>query len=349
MTADRCSLLVVDDEAYLLPTFPPLLSPAYEVLTASSADEAEAILRARPIDILLADKKMPRRSGLDLLAWAWENRPDTVRLLMTGYSDLEDAVAAINKGHVYHYLLKPWRTPDLLQVLRNAAEKRLLERRRDDLLSQLKVLNRNLEDRVTERTRELAVANQRLEQRNRELERLALTDGLTGLLNRRAMDDMLAFELKRQARFQGGLAIGYVDADHFKQVNTDHLHTGGDEVLRGLSRIIAGCVREVDSVGRIGGEEFLVLAREATLDGAKILAERIRATVEETSIVYTGTPIRVTVSVGFAVAEGAAPEDAEGLVKLAAEALAHAKATGRNRTEVRLYVPQGQGCPGSPA
>src|SRR4051794_13298829 len=100
MGSDRCTLLVVDDESYLLPTFPALLAPAYEVFTASDADEAEAILRARPIDILLTDKKMPRRSGLDLLQWAREHSPHTVRLLMTGYSELEDAVAAINKGHV---------------------------------------------------------------------------------------------------------------------------------------------------------------------------------------------------------------------------------------------------------
>ncbi|MBY0230631.1 MAG: diguanylate cyclase [Gemmataceae bacterium] len=339
MTADRCSLLVVDDESYLLPTFPALLAPAYEVFTASGADEAEAILRARPIDILLTDKKMPGRSGLDLLGWAREHSPSTVRLLMTGYAELDDAVAAINKGQVYHYLLKPWRTPELLQVLRNAAEKRLLEKRRDDLLAQLQALNRDLERRVSERTRELAEANALLEQRNRELERLALTDGLTGLLNRRAMDDMLAFELKRQARFRGGLAVGYVDADHFKNVNTEHLLTGGDEVLRGLARLISSCVREVDSVGRVGGEEFLVLARETSIDGAVLLAERIRATVEATPIVYKGKPIRVTVSAGFAVADGPLPEDADGLTRLAAEALAHAKATGRNRTEVRLYSP----------
>ncbi len=341
MPAGRCSLLVVDDEAYLLPPFAGLLEPEFEVVTASNADEAEAILRARPIDILLTDQRMPRRSGVQLLQWARENRPDTVRLLMTGYSELDDAVSAINQGQVYHYLLKPWRTPDLLQVLRNAADKRALERRRDELMEELKALNRELERRVGERTSELRDANALLEQRNRELERLALTDGLTGLLNRRAMDDLLRFELKRLSRYSGGLALGYIDADHFKRVNTEYLQTGGDEALRGLARIIASCVREVDSVGRVGGEEFLVLAREMNLDGALVLAERIRSTVEATPIYYDGRPIRITVSAGFVVADGTAagPDDAPALLKMAAEALGNAKAGGRNRTEVRLFQP----------
>lgn len=336
MTADRCSLLVVDDEAYLLPTFTGLLGSTYEVLTASSADQAEAILRARDIDILLTDQRMPQRTGVELLRWASEHCPKTVRVLMTGYSELDEAVSAINQGQVYLYLTKPFRTPDLLQALRSAADKRRLEQGRDELLAQLQALNRELEQRVADRTKELREANQLLQQRQRELEQLALTDGLTGLYNRRAMDDLLRFELKRLARYPGGLAVGYVDVDHFKDVNTRYLHTGGDQVLKGLAGILTSCVREVDSVGRIGGEEFLVLARETNLDGALVLAERIRSAVESTPLTYNGQPIRITVSTGFAVADAPGPEDAEALLKLAAEALGYAKATGRNRSEVRL-------------
>src|SRR3954463_14197117 len=116
MSADRCTVLVVDDEPYLLPTLRALLAPGYDVLLAGSADEAEAVLRARPVDILLTDQRMPHRTGVQLLEWAAEHCPDTIRLLMTGFSELEDAVEAINRGHVYHYLLKPWRTDDLFQV-----------------------------------------------------------------------------------------------------------------------------------------------------------------------------------------------------------------------------------------
>jgi diguanylate cyclase (GGDEF)-like protein len=255
---------------------------------------------------------------------------------MTGYSELDDAVEAINRGQVYYYLLKPWRAGDVLQVLRNAADKLFLERKREELLLELQELNAKLERRVQERTRELQEANGLLEQRARELERLALTDPLTGLFNRRALDELARFELKRHARYPSPVAIGYIDVDHFKRINTEHLLTGGDEVLKGLARLLLGCVREVDSVGRIGGEEFLVLARETGGEGAAVLAERIRATVEKTPIRYHEHLIRITVSVGFAVAEVGVPADYLPMAELAAAALGSAKRSGRNRCEIRF-------------
>jgi diguanylate cyclase (GGDEF)-like protein len=335
MSLDRNTVLVVDDEPYILPTLEALLERDYHVLTASSAEQAQQVLQARPIDILLTDQKMPRHTGVQLLEWTRKHSPNTIRLLMTGYSELEDAVEAINRGHVYYYLLKPWRTEDLFQVLRNAADKFHLERKRERYLQELWELNRELERRVTERTRELEEANLLLEQRARELERLALTDPLTGLLNRRAMDELARFELKRHARYPSPLALGYVDVDHFKRVNTEFLLTGGDEVLRALARVLAASVREVDSVGRVGGEEFLVIARETGLEGAAILAERIRSTVESSPIEYRGKFIPITVSVGFAVADVGVPAEFQQMSDLAAAAMAQAKQTGRNRFEIR--------------
>ena len=337
----RCSILLVDDEPYLLPLLCSLLAGEFEVLTAESADRAQNILESRGVDILLTDQRMPRRTGTALLEWVREHSPHTIRLLMTGFSELEDAVEAINRGHVYHYLLKPWRPEDVLHILRNAADKFTLERKRERYLDELRELNQELENRVMERTRELEEANQLLHQRARELERLALTDPLTGLFNRRAMDELARFELKRHSRYASPVAIGYIDVDHFKRVNTDFLHTGGDEVLKGLARRLASCVREVDSVGRIGGEEFLVIARETGMEGAAVLAERIRSTVAATPVVYKGQAISITVSVGFAVADVGVPADYQQMSELAAAALAQAKKGGRNRCEVRM-IPTAQ-------
>ncbi|MGL4555652.1 MAG: diguanylate cyclase [Gemmataceae bacterium] len=337
MTLERCTVLVVDDEPYLLPTLRALLSPHYDVVTASCADEAEAAFATRTVHVLLTDQRMPRRSGVQLLEWAAARHPRTIRLLMTGFTELDDAIDAINRGHVYHYLLKPWRTEDLLQVIRNAADKYRLEKKQDELIGELKALNADLERRVEERTRELQASNHLLEQRTRELERLALTDSLTGLLNRRAIEDLLDFELKRHARYTGPVAVGYVDVDHFKQINTEFTQTGGDEALKSLAKVLTACVREVDSVARIGGEEFLVLARETPLDGAIVLSERIRAGVEKARIASAWGEIRLTVSVGVAVADTAT--DRKVLTGLAAEALREAKASGRNRCVVRVLQP----------
>jgi diguanylate cyclase (GGDEF)-like protein len=338
----KCSVLVVDDEPAVLHTLHRQLLPHFDVVTAPHALAARAILAQRPVDIVLTDQRMPGMSGAQLLEWVAQNHPSTIRLLMTGFTELEDAIEAINRGHVYYYLLKPWRLDDLLQIFRNAADKFNLERRREELLNELQTLNRELERRVAERTRELEEANLLLQQRTRELERLALTDPLTGLFNRRAIDELVRFELKRHARYPSSLALGYVDIDHFKNINTTHLLTGGDEVLKALARTLTGSLREVDSVGRVGGEEFLVVAREANMEGTATLAERIRATVANTPIEYNGQKIHITVSVGFAVAEAGVAATHEGLVELAAAALAHAKDTGRNRCEIRQLVPEGE-------
>src|SRR5262249_2386699 len=225
-SARKCSLLLVDDEPYILPTLAALLARDFGGVTASSADEAQKVLEWRAVDVILTDEKMPRRTGTELLEWVRLHRPETVRLLMTGYSELEDAVDAINRGHVYHYLLKPWRTEELTQVLRNAADKFSLERKRLRYLEELKQLDGELERRVADGTQELEEANALLQQRTRELERLALTDPLTALFNRRAVEELARFELKRHNRYPSPVSLGYVDVDHFKQVNTDHLLTG---------------------------------------------------------------------------------------------------------------------------
>jgi len=331
--------LIVDDEPYILTTLTILLATEFEVLSACGVAEARELLNSRPVDIILADHKMPNATGVQLLEWVQQNLPRTVRLLMTGYAEVEDAIAAINRGRVYYFVPKPWRNEELLQILRNAAEKSQLERNRDQLLLELRQSHSELEQRVAERTRALEEANYQLQQRNRELERLALTDPLTGLFNRRAVDELARFELKRHARYPSPLALGIIDADHFRRINTEHLLTGGDAVLKGLARILSSCIREVDSVGRVGGEEFLVIARETNEEGAHTLAERIRSTVESTPVLYQSNPISVTVSIGFAVAEVGVPTEYDEIYQLAASALRHAKDDGRNRSIIRVVQP----------
>jgi len=320
----RCSLLVVDDEPYILSTLTALLNNDFEVLTADTAQAAQALFAQRDIDLILTDQKMPRFSGVQLLEWVREHHPKTVRLLMTGFAELEEAVDAINRSQVYRYLFKPWRAEDLLETLHSAAHSFIVERAHEELLVEL-------ENRVAQRTKELEEANHELEQKNKMLEKLALTDPLTGLPNRRAMDRLTERELRRRDRYPSPLSLGLIDVDHFKEINARYLLSGGDKVLVDLAKVLLSSLRNVDLMGRIGGEEFLVIAPETNMEGAEVLGERIRSTVERGVFSYKEEIIPVRVSIGFAVAEVGVAADYEHMKHVADAALAQAKVTGRNR------------------
>lgn len=334
MTRPKCSLLVVDDEPYILSTLTHLAGTDFQVLTADSPERAQRLFTDHTIDIILSDQRMPHSSGVELLEWVRQHSPKTVRLLMTGFAELEEAVDAINKSQVFRYIFKPWRTDELLDALHQAARTFELERSNEQLVEQLQQLNVELEQRVHDRTAELEETNHELEQKNKMLEKLALSDPLTGLPNRRAMDRLAERELRRRERYPSALAVALIDVDHFKQINAQYLLPGGDRVLVDLAKCLQGSLRSVDSLGRIGGEEFLAIAPETNLEGAAVLGERIRAAVEQCAFLYKEARIPVTVSVGLAVAEMGMYSDCEQMTHLAAAALAEAKMTGRNRCVV---------------
>jgi diguanylate cyclase (GGDEF)-like protein len=335
MTLAKCSLLVVDDEPNILTSLALLLAKDFEILTADSAETAQRIFGQRDIDLVLSDQRLPGLTGVQLLEWVRENSPKTVRLLMTGLARLEDAVEAINCGQISRFVFKPWHADELVQVLHNAARTFLLERSHEQLLEELRNLNLELEERVQQRTRELQEANHQLQRKNWMLEKLALTDPLTGLPNRRAMDHLAKAELRRRTRYPSALALGLVDVDHFKEINARYLLPGGDQVLIGLSKTLVSSVRTVDGVGRIGGEEFQVVAPETNREGALVLSERIRTAIENSRYSYKGEAIQITASLGFAVADVNVASDYDQLRHIAAAALAEAKNTGRNRSVIR--------------
>jgi diguanylate cyclase (GGDEF)-like protein len=334
----RCSILVVDDEPHILATLSTLLKPDYDVLVADSPAAAKALFDRHRVDIVLTDQRMPGTTGVKLLEWVRDRSPQTVRLLMTGYAELEEAVEAINRGGVFRYLFKPWKVEGLLETLRTAARTFILEHEHKQLLEELRRLNDELERRVQARTKELQDAYHELEQKNKMLEKLALTDALTMLPNRRAMDRLAERELRRRERHPGPISIGLVDVDHFKNINSEFLLPGGDKVLVDLAKCLSGSLRTVDFLGRIGGEEFLVIAPETDFEGAASLGERIRSTVENTTFAFKENTIPVTVSVGFAVAETGVAAEYEQMKLMAAAALAEAKLKGRNRCIVSSLV-----------
>lgn len=339
VTRYRCTVVAVDDDPAVLAVLAAQLGGEFDVATAASADRARALLAGRAVDILLADLQLADGSGLGLLDWARRTSPRTVRVLLTGTARLEDAADAINHAQVHRLVLKPWRAEDLLQALRSAARGLLLERSHEQLLDELRRLNLDLERRVAERTQQLEAVLAQVQQKTRILEQMALTDPLTQVPNRRAVDLIARKELLRRTRVSTPLAVGLVDADHFKRINTQFLQTGGDHVLAWLARVLGESVRATDSFGRVGGEEFMVVAPDTDAAGAQALGERLRARVAADGTDYNGQPIRVTVSIGFAVAGAGVAAGYEQMRDAAAEALREAKDGGRDRCVVRRVDP----------
>jgi diguanylate cyclase (GGDEF)-like protein len=187
-----------------------------------------------------------------------------------------------------------------------------------------------LEARLRAGTRILELQDQLVNAR--ETLRLQAThDSLTGLLNRTAVLDALQRELARSERTAAGLAVIMVDVDHFKAINDTHGHIVGDDVLRAVAGRMRSSIRTYDSIGRYGGEEFLVVAPGCGVAVARELAERLRTSVCGTAITYEDGSLDVTVSLGVAVRTGA---PAGLLLRAADQALYQAKSRGRNRFEV---------------
>jgi diguanylate cyclase (GGDEF)-like protein len=174
----------------------------------------------------------------------------------------------------------------------------------------------------------LAEAHAELSLKSRELERAAATDNLTGLLNRRRIDEILARECDSAQRYAQPLSVILVDIDHFKAVNDSCGHLLGDRVLQAVAAILAGNVRKPDWVSRWGGEEFLIVCPHTDMDGALSLAEHLRLTVERA--VLSGDR-RETCSFGVAARQSAG--SVAELLERADAALYRAKRGGRNRVE----------------
>lgn len=191
-----------------------------------------------------------------------------------------------------------------------------------DMATKVRENTENLEKRVRERTEELAAANM-------ELQVMASTDALTGLNNRRAFMELGENELRRAARKCVWPAVIILDLDHFKRVNDTWGHAAGDEVLRAMSEILKRELREIDVFGRLGGEEFIALLPETTLEDALRVAERVRTAIQATPIVVEGHTIGATASIG--VATGEAGRTLDEVIAKADEALYQAKSLGRNQ------------------
>lgn len=163
---------------------------------------------------------------------------------------------------------------------------------------------------------------------------LAHTDTLTQTYNRTAFDDSLMREMRLADRKSNPLSVIFFDIDHFKEINDNYGHEGGDVVLASAASCIKDALRASDIVFRYGGEEFVILLNDTPLEGAKIIAERIRESLENHTVAYGMELVKITASLGISALRG--NDTSEMLIRRADEAMYRAKAKGRNQVQIEL-------------
>jgi two-component system cell cycle response regulator len=297
-------ILVVDDHEDNVELLRARLEArGYEVDSAMDGQEALDRVRATLPDLILLDVMMPRIDGIEVTRQIKgdSSLPFIPIIMQTALETTEDKVEGLDAG-ADDYITKPI----------NFAE---LEARVKSLL------------RIKELQDELARANE-------ALLKASQTDGLTGLDNRRHIEERLGEMYEHATRLNEPLGCVMCDVDHFKSVNDTHGHQAGDAVLRQVAEILKSSAREIDRVGRYGGEEFIVLLPDASVDDARAFAERVRQAVEAREFTYDGGSLRRTLSAGVAAWPHPEIRHRESLVKAADDALYAAKQGGRNRVEI---------------
>lgn len=186
---------------------------------------------------------------------------------------------------------------------------------------------------ITLQQEQLTRVNAELQQKQRELERLTRQDGLTGLFNRNTFVELAKQELDRAQRQGSATAILLLDLDHFKLINDTWGHPAGDAVLRNVALVASATVRSTDLVGRLGGEEFVVLLPGTTLDAARKLAEKLRMRLQASPTPWESSAITATASIGMAGTSASEKRSFDALYNEADKALYIAKLRGRNRVE----------------
>ena len=301
-------ILVVDDHEDNVELLRLRLeSWGYEVDSAMDGAEALHRVEETPPDLILLDIMMPSVDGMEV-ARRVKGNPDLpfIPIIMqTALDTTEDKVEGLEAG-ADDYITKPIDFAELQARMR----------------SMLRI--KRLQEELEERERQLMEANERLRY-------MSQTDGLTGLDNRRHLEERLDEMFQHAKRLNEPFSCVMCDLDRFKSVNDTYGHQAGDAVLRQLAGILTDVAREVDRVGRYGGEEFMLLLPGTVLDAAVTFAERVRKQVEAHTFTFDGGTLQRTASFGVAAWPHPRIANCDTLVKAADDALYVAKETGRNK------------------
>jgi diguanylate cyclase (GGDEF)-like protein len=342
----RHTILIVDDEESNRKVMASVLKDHYHVLETADGVAALELVKSmddpEQISMVISDQRMPNMTGVELFEQLSGIIPKTVRIIVTGFIDVESIIDSVNKAHIYKFILKPFERVEFLWTAKRAVETFELQKELDDHL-------KSLEQRVEERTCELATKNEELQQAYLKLEEVSLTDQLTGLKNRRFLLKYLQSDIDQTLRkykdwlHQGSgdkpanasLVFFIIDLDHFKSVNDNYGHAAGDAVLKDIKPLLEQVFRSSDYLIRWGGEEFLVVARGTNIEDAPQMSQRLCDIIAAHDFVIDDNlTLKKTCSIGFAgyPFTPAAPDTVgwEQVVSIADEALYAVKKSSRD-------------------
>ncbi len=296
-------ILIVDDSPIYRKLVDQSLSNDYHsVLFAKNGHEALDVFAEHHPSLVITDWTMPDISGPELCQRIRRDfqKHYAYLILLTSNNNKEQIVEGLMAG-ADDYLTKPFHSGEL--VARVGVGRRMIELHRQ------------------------------IEAKNRQLEALALTDPLTGLPNRRAIDIWASRQLSAAARYDFPIWVVMADLDYFKRINDSFGHDAGDAVLKGFAQLLKTNTRQSNICGRLGGEEFLVMLTHVDRNQAEVAIERIRKHFEMQAFSFEGKTAKVTASFGAAGFRGAPPPEFSSLLNRADAALYTAKSKGRNRVE----------------
>jgi len=315
-------VLVVDDDEGIVAIVEVILGQAgYKTIPAHSGEAALEIYASNEIDLVITDICMDGMDGFELMRRLKLLDCTLNVIVMTGYDSYNSVLQALQAG-AYDYLQKPLdNEAALLASVERAHESAQLQHENIQLLLQLEHSNEKL-----------SKANHLLLQANHKLKRLAATDTLTLLFNRRYIDMVLKRETERRNRYRLPLSLVMIDVDHFKRINDTHGHGAGDNALKQVASILNDCARTADLTARYGGEEFIIVLPQTDPESALVFAERARTAIADADFeLQPEVTVKLTISLGISgVNSNDSAVNAAQLVSDADKALYQAKQNGRN-------------------
>lgn len=297
------AILIVDDSPTIRSSIRKALEDVHlftHILEADDGVKALEVFLKNRVDFIITDVVMPKVDGYKLVSSikGMEKGKDIPVIMLTERRESTDKIKGLTIG-ASDYIIKPFDS--------------------GELIARVKVLLR------------MEKLQEELKEKNALLERLAITDELTGVPNRRYFFEILRMQMALAKRYGFPIACLLMDIDHFKRVNDTYGHPTGDMVLKRLAQVISSTKREGELLARIGGEEFAICLFKTDALGAIHAAERIRRLVESTDF---PEGFKVTVSIGVSSFPEDGVETIDDLLKTADEAMYHAKKAGRNRVVV---------------